>query len=64
MAKKLISAAKNVYSVADDDSPVFEQIDYIISKVQTESDEKKIVISKRVNLAKSLKEFDELLSIP
>ena len=63
MAKSLISAAKNVYSVADD-SPVFEQIDYIISKVQPESDEKKIVISKMVNLAKSLKEFDELLSIP
>lgn len=64
VAEKLISAAKNVYSAVDDDSPVFEQIDYIISKIQAESDEKKIVISKMVNLAQSLKEFDELLSIP
>ncbi|MBB1094864.1 transposase [Limosilactobacillus sp. BG-MG3-A] len=64
VAEKLISAAKNVYSAVDDDSPVFEQIDYIISKIQAESNEKKIVIPKIVNLAQSLKEFDELLSIP
>lgn len=64
IAHSLYSAASISYSAVDDDSPVYQQVDHLVTQIQEETKLKDQIIEQMTELAKSLPEYDKLLSIP
>ena len=64
IAHSLYSAASISYSAVDDDSPVYQQVDHLVTQIQEETKLKDQIIEQMTELAKSLPEYDKILSIP
>lgn len=64
IAHSLYSAAGISYSAVDDDSPVYQQVKHLVNQIQGETKLKDHIIEQMTELAKSLPEYNKLLSIP
>ena len=64
IAHSLYSAASISYSAVDDDSPVYQQVKHLVNQIQGETKLKDHIIEQMTELAKSLPEYNKLLSIP
>ena len=64
IAHSLYSAARLSYSAVDDDSPVYLQVNHLVSQIQEETKLKSKIIEQMTALARELPEYNKLLSIP
>lgn len=64
IAQKLLVLAKNAYPVVNDNSYVYEQIQYLANRIVEEVHEKDKIITEMQHEAKNLPEYNLLLSIP
>lgn len=64
IAHSLYSAARLSYSAVDDDSPVYLQVNHLVTQIQEGTKLKSKIIEQMTVLAKELPEYNKLLSIP